>query len=193
MNVASSSQITATFTIAANATLGNFNVTVTTSAGTTAPVTFSITAAPVFTPIRIDAGSSSPFTDLAGIVWSPDSNFTGGGPVFTANPVSGTPSPALYQTAHYGDLSTPLTYQFSVPNGAYTVNLKFTENVFAQTGQRLFNIVVNGQNALPNFDIFARAGALFQAVDVALPVSVTGGQISIQFVSVLRNPRVGAV
>ena len=194
VNVVSLLQITATFAIAANASLGNFNVSVSTSAGTTPSLPFSITSAPVFTPIRIDAGSSSPFTDPAGILWSPDSNFTGGGPTSNPNAVTGTPTPTLYQTAHFGPLSgSPLTYLFSVPNGSYIVNLKFAENSFSQPAQRIFNVVINGQTVLPNFDIFARAGALFQAVDAAVPVSVSNGQISIQFVSVLRNPRVCAI
>jgi hypothetical protein len=193
VTVVSASQITASFTIAANAATGNANITVTTSTGTSGSVAFSITAPAVFTPIRINAGSTTPFTDPLGIVWAADSNFTGGGPVSNTNPVNGTPNPALYQTAHYGDISPTLTYQFTVPNGSYTVNLKFDENGFTQAGQRVFNVVVNGQTALPNFDIFARAGALFQAVDAAIPVTVSNGQISIQLVSVLRNPRICAI
>ena len=147
--------------------------TVSTVAGTTSAVPFSITSASVFNPIRIDAGSSTPYTDPAGITWGPDSNFTGGGPVVNSTPVTGTPTPALYDTGHFGPISgTPLTYQFAVPNGAYTVNLKFDENSFKQPGQRLFNVVINGQTVLPSFDIFARAGAMFQAVDAAVPVTV---------------------
>jgi hypothetical protein len=194
VNVVSGAQITATFTISASATAGTFNVTVNTPAGTSPPAPFSITTVPVFTPIRIDAGSASSYTDASGIVWSADANFTGGGSVSSANAVTGTPAAALYQTAHWGPNSgTPLTYQFSVPNGSYTINLKFDENVFTTAGQRVFNVVVNGQTVLPNFDIFARAGALFQAVDAAVPVTVSGGQISIQFVSVVANPRVCAI
>jgi hypothetical protein len=191
--VASAVQITATFAIASGASTGNTNVTVTTSGGTSPAASFSVTAATAFTPIRIDAGSSTPYTDPLGQVWAGDSNFTGGGPVSNANPVSGTPVPALYQTAHYGPVSPALAYQFAVPNGSYIINLKFDENVFTQAGQRVFNILVNGQNVVPNFDIFARAGAQFQAVDVAIPVAVTTGQISIQFASVVSNPRVAAV
>jgi hypothetical protein len=195
VNVVNSSQITATFAIAANATPGNFNVTVTTSAGTTGSVSFSITAAPVFTPIRIDAGSSVPYTDPAGITWGPDSNSNNlGGPVVNSSPVSGTPTPALYDTARFGPVSgTPLTYQFAVPNGSYIVNLKFDENSFNQPGLRVFNVVINGQTVLPNFDIFARAGALYQAVDAAVPVTVTNGQIAIAFGYVQRNPRICAI
>jgi hypothetical protein len=192
--VVSSTQITANFAISATATLGNFNVTVSTSGGTSAPVSFGITAAPVFTPIRINAGSSTAYTDPLGQVWSPDSNFTGGGAVSNTNPVTGTPAPALYQTGHYGPVSgTPLTYQFTVPNGSYTVNLKFDENAATQAGQRVFNVVINGQTVLPNFDIYARAGAQFQAVDAVVPVTVTNGQINIQFVSVVYNTRVCAI
>lgn len=66
------------------------------------------------------------------------------------------------------------------------VNLKFEENVYTQSGKRLFNVVINGQQVLTNFDIFGAAGAQFQAVDVPIPVTVTTGQISIQFIPLVN-------
>ena len=80
-----------------------------------------------------------------------------------------------------------MQYQFTVPNGSYIVTLKFDEPKFTQVGQRVFNVLINGQTVLSNFDIFATAGALFQAVDMPIPVTVTTGQITIQFVTVVPN------
>jgi hypothetical protein len=154
---------------------------VTTSNGTSNAVGFTIQ--PLFTPIRVDAGSKQPYTDPLGQVWSADSGFTGGGLSAVNHAINGTPAPALYQTLHYS--FSALTYQMAVPNGYYTVNLKFEENQFNQAGKRLFNVLINGQQVLTNFDEYAAAGAQYQAVDVPIAVTVTTGNINIQFVPVV--------
>ena len=189
VTVVSATQITATFSMAANATPGSVSITVTTSNGTSNALGFTIQ--PQFTPIRVDAGSSTSYTDPLGQLWSADTGFTGGG-LFTVNhAINGTPAPTLYQTVHY-DFSS-LTYQTAVPNGYYTVNLKFEENQFTQSGKRLSNVFINGQEVLSNFDEFAAAGAQYQAVDVPIPVTVTNGSIAIEFVPVLNATGVYAI
>jgi hypothetical protein len=60
VTVASPTQITATFTIAANATLGAANVTITTSGGTSAPIPFTINPLPpTITSITPNSGAVS--------------------------------------------------------------------------------------------------------------------------------------
>ncbi len=189
VNVVSGTQITATFTIASNATPGSAPVMVTTSYGTSNAVTYTIQ--PLFTPIRVDAGSKQPYTDALGQVWSADTGFTGGALYGINHAISGTPAPTLYQTLHYS-FST-MSYQATVPNGQYTVNLKFEENQFNQAGKRLFNVLLNGQKVLTNFDEYAAAGAQYQAVDVPLPVTVTNGAINLQFVPVVNATGVYAI
>src|SRR6202049_4458096 len=184
VNVVSSTQITATFTVAANATPGNAPVTVTTGNGTSNALGFTIQ--PQFTAIRVDAGSSKPYTDPLGQLWSADSGFSGGSLISINHGVNGTPAPALYQTVHASP--STFTYQTAVPNGYYTVNLKFQENFYNQSGKRLFNVVINGSTVLTNFDMFAAAGAQYQAIDVPIGVTVTTGQISVQFVPVVGAP-----
>src|SRR6202049_2640286 len=196
VNVVSSTQITATFTVAANATPGNAPVMVTTGNGTSNAVGFTIQAQ--FSAIRVDAGSSKPYTDPLGQLWSADSGFSGGSLVSINHGGKGTPATAVYKTVHasHYNLShhtahaspSSCTYQTTVPNGYYTVNLKFQENFYAQSGKRLFNVVINGSTVLTNFDMFAAAGAQYQAIDVPIPVTVTTGQISVQFVPVVGAP-----
>jgi hypothetical protein len=106
-----------------------------------------------------------------------DSNYSGGLTWSVANPISGTSAPALYQTCRYGVFS----YQFMVPNGGYSVTLKFAEISRSAVGARVFNVAINGAAVLQNFDIFAQAGGEFIALDEVFPVTVTGGQISVQF------------
>ena len=189
VTVVSATQLTAILTMAANATPGTAPVTVTTSNGSSNSVAFSIQ--PQFTPIRVDAGSAQPYTDPLGQVWSADTGFTGGAISTVNQAITGTPAPALYQTLHSSN--SPLTYQAALPNGYYTVNLKFEENAVAQAGKRVFNVIINGQTVLSNFDIFAVAGAQYQAVDVPIAVAVTSASINIQFVPVLNATEVCAI
>ncbi len=130
-----------------------------------------------FVPIRQYAGSVS-YTDPYGLVWSPDSNFSGGSTYSTTSPIEGTNMPKIYQQIRYG---ANFSYQFTVPNGTYTVNLKFAELYYNSPGQRIFNVAINGTPVLSNFDIVAQAGATLTAYDTHFSVNVTAGKITIQF------------
>jgi hypothetical protein len=141
-----------------------------------------------FSPLRVNAGGPS-YLDPSGPAWSADANFIGGSTYSTGNSISGTSTPTLYQTERYGNLQ----YQFNVPNGTYTVNLKFAEIFMSAPGQRVFNVAINGSAVLTNFDIVAQAGAPFRALDKAFSVPVTTGSISIQFTSVVNNAKISAL
>ena len=84
-------------------------------------------------------------------------------------------------------------YQFAVANGTYAVNLKFAENYATAAGQRSFNVIINGQTVLTNFDIFAAAGGGFKALDRGFSASVTNGQMIIQLVPVIGAAKIDAV
>lgn len=155
-------------------------VTATSSADTSqsasAVVTLNPPATTGFTPIRVNAGGSA-YTDSAGTFWSADTGYAAGAKWSITNAISNTVSPTLYQTCRYGSFS----YQYAVPNGSYTVKLKFAEVVYSAAGQRQFNVAINGGQVLNNFDIYATAGGEFVAVDESFPVTVTTGQITILF------------
>ena len=78
-----------------------------------------------------------------------------------SSPIAGTTTPYLYQSEHWH--SGPFQYQFTVPNGAYTVRLKFAEIYFIQAGQRSFNVAINGSTVLNAFDPLAAAEFLARA------------------------------
>jgi beta-glucanase (GH16 family) len=93
----------------------------------------------------------------------------GGGTNTTTQTInsSGVTNPAptaVYQTERFGAFG----YVFTglVPSSTYTVRLHFAEGVasHAAAGDRLFNVSVNGSQILANYDIFANAGGLNQAV-----------------------------
>jgi len=92
--------------------------------------------------IRIDAGSTSSYTDPEGNVWLPDQGFADGDTVERASdlPIANTKNPVLYRTERYGMTS----FSYKLPNGKYTVKLHFAETYEGITGpgQRVFSFNV---------------------------------------------------
>jgi hypothetical protein len=81
-----------------------------------------------------------------------------------------------------------------VPNGNYTVLLKFAEIYFTKAGQRIFNVAINGTQVLSNFDIVATTGAPLTALDKNFPVTVTNGTVNIQFIAGTADlPKISAI
>ncbi len=143
-----------------------------------------------FTPIRVRAGAGR-YVDPQGLVWAADYGFSGATATYgTAAAISGTTSPALYQYERYG---RDFQYSFPVPNGTYTVTLKFAETFYAAAGDRVFNVVINNQPVLTSFDIFAQAGGENQAIDESFSVPVTSGAINIEFVGIVKNAQINAI
>ena len=129
-------------------------------------------------PVRVSAGGG-PYTDPSGNVWAQDNSYSGGLTWSTSAPIARTTTPMLYQTCRYGNFS----YTFSVLNGNYTVTLKFAEISRFAPGLRVFNVAINGTPVLTNFDIYAQAGGADVALDESFPVNVSGGSITIQFIT----------
>src|SRR6266404_7198020 len=73
------------------------------------------------------------------------------------------------------------------------MTLKFAELYWSTAGSRVFNVFINGNQVLTNFDIVAQAGAKNTAIDKPFPVTVTNGQITLQFTGVLDYPWINAI
>ncbi len=151
-------------------------------------------AGPPFSPLRIAAGQTTAVTDTQGNVWAADTDFTGGTPIVQvpSTTITGSDTPALYNGQRYGD--PDFSYQFTVPNGTYTVTLKFAEQYVTGPAMRLFDIAINGAAVETNFDIYAAAGAMNTAVDESFTVVVTGGVIQLAFTpGTIQSPKVDAI
>ena len=140
-------------------------------------------------PIFVHAGGTA-YTDTLGNVWSADAGFTGGSTSASSANIANTPDPKLYQTERYGNFS----YLFTMPGGTYNVILKFAETYWNKSGQRLFNVSINGTQVLTNFDIVAAAGGALIAIDKSFPVTITGRTITVQFSTGAADlPKVDAI
>jgi len=73
------------------------------------------------------------------------------------------------------------------------VTLKFAEIFFTSRNQRVFNVYINGQPMLSNFDIIAQTGGPFIALDKSFTVNVTNGMVNIQFQQIVDNPKISAI
>src|SRR6185436_17864708 len=125
-------------------------------------------------------------------------NFFSGGQTFstgTAVATNGVVSPApmpVYQTQRYGDLT--YTVQYLLQNASYKVRLHFAEVYWSGSGQRVFNVLINGTQVLTNNDIFAVAGGNFKAVVTEFnALSDSSGNISIQLVTVVNNAAINGI
>lgn len=84
----------------------------------------------------------------------------------------------LHRCRSYG---TNFGYRFDVPDGEYTVGLRFVEPLYFNAGARRFDVAIEGQTALDNFDIFAEAGGKGIVLERAFIVNVTDGQLEVRF------------
>jgi len=132
------------------------------------------------TGTRIDAGSTTPYTDSLSNVWSADQGSTGGTVEAPTTPpsITNTNDPKLYQTQRVG---STFSYALPVANGSYILGLSFAEIDGNTKGGRLFNVTANGTALLTGFDIYAAAGGANKAITKSFLVKVTNGQLSLAF------------
>jgi Malectin domain len=131
--------------------------------------------------IRIILGSKTPYTDSQGNVWQPRSANGGGGDDATYGQVAqpGTWSGTdiqLYQNtlSSYSDM----TFDFTVPNGAYSITEKYAEGTGAGPGARVMNLEAQGTVYYPNVDIAALVGNNVPK-DFMFNVTVTNNDLQI--------------
>ncbi|HEX7196705.1 MAG TPA: malectin domain-containing carbohydrate-binding protein, partial [Candidatus Limnocylindria bacterium] len=97
----------------------------------------------------------------------------------SAKAISGTDEDPLYRSLRQGMTA----YRFDVPvEGTYRVDLGFAEITGNRAGARLFNVLIEGEVVLTNFDVFAQAGAN-AALDRSFDVLVTDGTLDVGFVA----------
>jgi fibronectin type 3 domain-containing protein len=130
--------------------------------------------------------------------WVADEFFTGGTATSTGASINtslvANPAPqAVYQTNRYG------SFTYTIPGftagASYIVDLHFAETYWTLPGQRQFNVLINGNEVLKNFDIVAFAGGKNVATVQSFMVAADNtGIITIQFeVGAADNPQVNGI
>ncbi|MDZ7263196.1 MAG: malectin domain-containing carbohydrate-binding protein [candidate division KSB1 bacterium] len=144
------------------------------------------------TIIRVNCGGTA-YRDHEGNVWADDQQYSpgswgwenGGYALFYGIPISGTVDDPLYQA----ERNALQWYRFTVPNGRYTVTLKFAELYYDGVGERIFHVNIEGSRVLNNFDMVAEAG-FAAAIDKVFDVEVSDGRLDIEFITIEKEPGV---
>jgi len=176
-----------------NLALGN--VTGGASLGTQKTAILSILDNDSLAKILINAGGGQ-YTDIAGQVWSADQFFSGNSYQYTPNPlptIVSTNDQALYQNERSGTNKSPFSYQVPVTNGTYLVNLNFAELYWNAAGKRVFNVNVEGQPFLQNFDIWSQTGGQNRALTKSAQATVNDGILNIDFSALLDNAEITSI
>ncbi|WP_276166298.1 malectin domain-containing carbohydrate-binding protein [Zobellia alginiliquefaciens] len=200
-NVATLSGVTTTELTATNLVDGLyvFRLTVTDEEDETGFDTVSVTKSSTSTITRINSGGTNFIYD--GVSWASDQYSNGGSVLTNSIEIANTENDALYQTERYrtqGDL----TYEIPVANGEHSVNLHFAEIYYGVpgdgsaggVGSRVFNIDIEGQKQIENYDIVVAAGGSATAVIEAFNgINVLDGSLTITLTPVTEFPKISGI
>jgi Malectin domain len=107
---------------------------------------------------------------------------------FPNNAIADTENDPLYQTVVWDAKA----YRLKVPDGTYTVTLKFCEPHYEAAGKRVFDVSLQGKRVIENLDIFAEVGKN-RALDYTFEgIRAKNGLLEVAFQSVVEFPCIAA-
>ena len=108
---------------------------------------------------------------------------------FPNNPIADTQEHTLYQTVIWNVNA----YRLKVPNGTYSVTLKFCEPHYNEAGKRVFGLKLQGKKVIDKLDIFAKVGKN-KALDYTFDdVKVSKDFLNIDFIHVVEFPCIAGI
>jgi hypothetical protein len=128
------------------------------------------------------------YTGQGGTIYKPDKYYGRGRTWGSTAAIVGTKDDQVYQSERYGNFS----YAIPLPNGNYTVRLKFAEIYWSSPGRRIFDVIIRGTKVIRSLDIFAKVGKN-RAYDVSIPATVTEGILKISFKTIKDNAKISAI
>jgi hypothetical protein len=144
---------------------------------------------------RLNAGGSA-YTDPNGNLWERDGTYvnTGSSSVTSAD-IAGTELVPIFQSERWDNpTGEEMHYTLPLPAGDYTVRLYFAEiySGASEPGQRVFDVTLEGQVWLQDFDIAATVGYRTATIQQT-NVTVTDGALNIEFLHNIENPKVNGI
>ena len=124
-----------------------------------------------------------------GTVFEADTFFTGGGTEETTSAITNTMDDVLYQSERNGGFS----YAFPVDNGTYFVKLYLAEITFNASGQRQFDVLIEGSEVISNLDLYAEVGADDKAYTVEFQTTVSDGVLNVTVNADIDEAKIGAI
>jgi hypothetical protein len=108
---------------------------------------------------------------------------------YADNAIAGTEEPRIYQTCRWNVDG----YRIRVPDGIYTVTLKFCEVHYRERGKRVFGIKIQGRQVVSDLDVFARVGANAALNLTFQNVAVENEELVIDFVRQVEYPFIAGI
>ncbi len=151
---------------------------------------------------RINAGSAVAATNCDALVWQADRawspgsfGYLNGSTGFIGNTISNVCASAqqMYQSERYSSVDGTLDYRFDVPEGVYEITLLQAETWVDAAGERLFDLYIEGDRALANFDIFSAAGGKNIGIQQTFVYSVADAELDLHFIPWADNARISGI
>ena len=152
---------------------------------------------------RLSAGDPANATDCVNNVWVKDQAYTLGSFGFSGTSATGFVNNAitgicsnfwrLYRWERYSTTAGGYSYLFDCPAGVYETTLLEAETYWSNVNQRVFNVFIEGQQVLTNFDIIAAAGGKNIPVTRVFTNVVSDAQLKIDFVPITDNARASGI
>jgi len=136
----------------------------------------------------VNAGGDTYF-DSQQQLWAAELGASGGQAATTADPVSGTSDPELYQSSRQG---LAFSYALPVPDATYDVTLHFVEDSAIAPNRRVFDVLAEDTLVLDDLDLFALVGQDV-AYSVTVAVVVSDGELDLEFASIEGDATVSAL
>jgi hypothetical protein len=149
--------------------------------------------------VRILAGrQNGDYADRLGRIWQSDRYFQGGS-VFESHDhaIFGTREPRIYQSRREGSFA----YDIPLAAGVYELRLHFAETLYGENNvagggesSRVFNVWINGKEALREFDVLAEAGPSTADVRAFKGIAPAGdGKLHLKFEPFTNPPLLSAI
>ncbi len=103
--------------------------------------------------------------------------------------INNTTEEDIYKTMAYAMND----YYLDLPNGLYTVQLKFCELYFHEDGKRVFDVKIQNKPAIKDLDIYAMAGFSTALDKKVKNIKVVNGRLHIKFERKQDNPSIAGI
>ncbi|MGW2474013.1 S8 family serine peptidase [Streptomyces sp. NPDC001665] len=150
----------------------------------------------------VDVGADFASVDALGDSWSADRaygdgkfGFTGANstPTYTRKDIAGSGSSQAQQLLRSGREGV-VEYRFdNVPSGVYQVELGFAEAAGTKPGARVFDVLGEGAEKVPDVDVRLESGGARTALFKTFTVQVTDGQLNVGFKAITGKTLVNSI
>ncbi|MEV5602516.1 S8 family serine peptidase [Streptomyces sp. NPDC052299] len=150
----------------------------------------------------VDAGADSGSLDALGDAWGADRpyaegtfGFTGAGtvPTYTRKDIAGAGNSPAQQLLRSGREGVD-EYRFdNVPTGVYQVELGFAEAAGTKPGARVFDVLAEGTEKVPDVDVRLESGGARTALFKTFTVKVTDGQLNVGFEAITGKTLINSI